>query len=151
MQVWSLDQEDHWGRIWQPTPVFLPGESHGQRSLWATVRGVIQSWNWGSWGNLPLIPSRPDKISIGIKVLKLLITLEKRICKAKKVWAQICPSHHSFTQQTRTESVYRVPDPALGTEHRGGGVDIKPRTLPSVNWHASGCKSVLRCITHQCQ
>ena len=21
------------GRIWQPTPVFLPGESHGQRSL----------------------------------------------------------------------------------------------------------------------
>jgi len=23
----------HWGRNWQPTPVFLPGESHGQRSL----------------------------------------------------------------------------------------------------------------------
>ena len=22
-----------WGRKWQPTPVFLPGESHGQRSL----------------------------------------------------------------------------------------------------------------------
>ena len=22
-----------WGREWQPTPVFLPGESHGQRSL----------------------------------------------------------------------------------------------------------------------
>ena len=22
-----------WRRIWQPTPVFLPGESHGQRSL----------------------------------------------------------------------------------------------------------------------
>jgi len=21
-----------WRRIWQPTPVFLPGESHGQRS-----------------------------------------------------------------------------------------------------------------------
>ena len=23
----------HWRREWQPTPVFLPGESHGQRSL----------------------------------------------------------------------------------------------------------------------
>ena len=23
----------HWGREWQPPPVFLPGESHGQRSL----------------------------------------------------------------------------------------------------------------------
>ena len=22
-----------WSRKWQPTPVFLPGESHGQRSL----------------------------------------------------------------------------------------------------------------------
>ena len=23
----------HWRRKWQPTPVFLPGESHGQRGL----------------------------------------------------------------------------------------------------------------------
>ena len=23
----------HWRRKWQPTPVFLPGESHGQKSL----------------------------------------------------------------------------------------------------------------------
>jgi len=23
----------HWRRTWQPTPVFLPGESQGQRSL----------------------------------------------------------------------------------------------------------------------
>ena len=22
-----------WRRVWQPTPVFLPGESYGQRSL----------------------------------------------------------------------------------------------------------------------
>ena len=32
-QVKSLDWEDPWRREWQPTPVFLPGESHGQRSL----------------------------------------------------------------------------------------------------------------------
>ena len=25
--------EDNWRRKWQPTPVFLPGESHGRRSL----------------------------------------------------------------------------------------------------------------------
>ena len=30
----------HWRRKWQPTPVFLPGESQGQRSLY----GVTQSW-----------------------------------------------------------------------------------------------------------
>ena len=29
----SLGWEDPWRKAWQPTPVFLPGESHGQRSL----------------------------------------------------------------------------------------------------------------------
>ena len=28
-----LGWEDPWRRKWQPTPVSLPGESHGQRSL----------------------------------------------------------------------------------------------------------------------
>ena len=31
--VWSLDQEDPWRQKWQPTPVFLLGNFHGQRSL----------------------------------------------------------------------------------------------------------------------
>ena len=29
----SLSTFMHWRRKWQPTPVFLPGESHGRRSL----------------------------------------------------------------------------------------------------------------------
>ena len=32
-RVRSLGQEDPWRRKWQPTPVCLPGESHGQGSL----------------------------------------------------------------------------------------------------------------------
>ena len=32
-----------WRMKWQPTPVFLPGESHGQRSL-TIVQGVAKSW-----------------------------------------------------------------------------------------------------------
>ena len=32
----------HWRRKWQPTPVFLPGESQGRGSLWAAVYGVAQ-------------------------------------------------------------------------------------------------------------
>ena len=32
-QVQSLGQEDPLKEAWQPTPVFLPEESHGQRSL----------------------------------------------------------------------------------------------------------------------
>ena len=33
MGVRFLGQEDPLGRKWQPTPVFLPGEFHGQKSL----------------------------------------------------------------------------------------------------------------------
>ena len=33
----------HWRRKWQPTPVFLPGESQGLGSLVAAVYGVTQS------------------------------------------------------------------------------------------------------------
>ena len=33
MQVRSLGVEDPRRRKWQPTPVFLPEKSHGQRSL----------------------------------------------------------------------------------------------------------------------
>ena len=29
----SLKNDRMWGRKWQPTPVSLPGKSHGQRSL----------------------------------------------------------------------------------------------------------------------
>ena len=31
-----------WGREWLPTPVFLPGELHGQRSLQAIARGFAE-------------------------------------------------------------------------------------------------------------
>jgi len=36
--------KNSWRRAWKPTPVFLPGESHGQRGAWwATVHGVAES------------------------------------------------------------------------------------------------------------
>ena len=40
-QVWSLGQKDPWRRKWQPTSVFLPMKSHGQRSL-------VDYSRWGS-------------------------------------------------------------------------------------------------------
>ena len=34
----------HWRMKWQPTPVFLLGESQGRGAWWAAVYGVAQSW-----------------------------------------------------------------------------------------------------------
>ena len=39
----SWTGEIPWRRAWQPTPVFLPGESHGQRSLVGWVHRVTKS------------------------------------------------------------------------------------------------------------
>ena len=43
-QVQPLVMRSPWRREWLPTPVFLPGEFHGQRSWRATVHGVTKSW-----------------------------------------------------------------------------------------------------------
>ena len=40
-QVQSLGGKDPLEK--EPTPIFLPGKSHGQRSLGATVHGVVMS------------------------------------------------------------------------------------------------------------
>ena len=38
-----------WRRAWQSTPVILPGESHGLRSLAGSVRMVTKSRTWLKW------------------------------------------------------------------------------------------------------
>ena len=85
----------HWRRKWQPAPVFLPGESQGQRSLvgcrlwgrtesdttevtsclenprdrgawWAAVYGVTQSWTWlKRLSSSKLINGEKESLDIG--------------------------------------------------------------------------------------
>ena len=50
----------HWRRKWQPTPVFLPGESQGWGAWWAAVYGVAQSWTRLKW----LSSSSKGKVSL---------------------------------------------------------------------------------------
>ena len=45
----SLFTSMHWRRKWQPTPVFLPGESQGRGAWWAAVSGVAQSRTRLKW------------------------------------------------------------------------------------------------------
>ena len=39
----------HWRRKWQPTPVFLPGESQERGACWAAIYGVTQSRTQLEW------------------------------------------------------------------------------------------------------
>ena len=40
-----------WRREWQPTPVFLPGESHNRRAWQVTVHGITEELNTTEWLN----------------------------------------------------------------------------------------------------
>ena len=56
----------HWRRTWQPTPVFLPGESQGRGAWWAAVYGVSQSRTRlkrlsGSGSSSPRVRKRPQR------------------------------------------------------------------------------------------
>ena len=42
--IYSTAECFAWRRQWQPTPVLLPGESHGWRSLVPAAYGVARSW-----------------------------------------------------------------------------------------------------------
>ena len=59
-QTWaqSLGQEIPWRREWLPIPVFLPGESHGQRSLVGYSQWDHQESDMTGWLTLTLPPAK---------------------------------------------------------------------------------------------
>ena len=62
-----------WKRKWQPTPVFLPGVSHGQRSL----------AGYSPWGCYDLeTKKRYGTKSFYLNLFKLFIKIEKEYVKA---------------------------------------------------------------------
>ena len=63
--VQFLDQEDPLEKEWQPTPVFLLGESHGQRSL-----AGYSLWGLKSW-------TQHERLSTHTAHKKMLLLLEK--------------------------------------------------------------------------
>ena len=80
-----------WGRVQQPTTVFLPGESHGQRSLLGC----------SLWGHITM--SSPTKLlevqvsssAVGIKQIKMLPSSPcwvSRFCKSffwERMWSRL--------------------------------------------------------------
>ena len=60
----SLFTFTHWRRKWQPTAVFLPGESQGWGSRWATVYGVEQSWTQLTWFSSSICMFPPSWLSL---------------------------------------------------------------------------------------
>ena len=85
-----------WRRAWQPTPVFLPGESHRQRSLVGYVHGVPKSWTWLKW--LRMLTARKPPREISSHWAQLWATQSKsQRCEWRSLQKTPVSSHSSHT------------------------------------------------------
>ena len=82
----------HWRRKWQPTPMFLPGESQGRGAWWAAVYGVTQSWTRLKWlssssrsaRDTGSIPRRGTKIPNAMEKQSPCTTATEPVCHNKR-------------------------------------------------------------------
>ena len=63
-----------WKRKWQPTPVFLPGESHGQRSLAGYRPWGCKEWDAAEHAHTQFVSSNP-RLLIYPALLSPLVTM----------------------------------------------------------------------------
>ena len=86
--IFTGSRNGPWRRQWQPTPVFLPGESQGRGAWWAAFYGVAQSWARLKWlssssRNAPITHS-----SVGRDVIPVFISPSQLSPKGNK---RCCP------------------------------------------------------------
>ena len=106
-----------WRREWQPTPVFLPREFHGQRAWWVTFHGIAKSQTGLNNYTFPFLPSHPHSYSFNPISLSHLSfygqTYGKRptlpfsplphiLCTLPLTTCDFLPSHSNYSQK-RTE------------------------------------------------
>ena len=107
-----------WRRTWQPTPIFLPGESHGQRSLVDYSPSVAKNSIWLKWVsmhtgtafviNIWVIRALVEEISE--KVPPLSATLPPRLYHIEGLfWFHLsCVSEDFFENQIFKSVIYMV-------------------------------------------
>ena len=88
----------HWRRKWQPTPVFLPGESHGQRSLvgcrlWGRTESDTTEATW---------QAMIGPVSLCVSV----VWSETYFCPAQDVYPFPCKVHIRRNHKTKIDSLF---------------------------------------------
>ena len=94
----------HWRRKWQPTPVFLSGESQGRGAWWAAIYGVAQSrtrLKWLSSGSSIANPTNkewgPAQLNPQVLLLKTVLAPETHLYWRSTWLVQNSPTWFSLT------------------------------------------------------
>ena len=132
LETWvrSLGRKIPWKKEWQPTPVFLPGEFHGQRSLVGYSLKVTKSQN--------------NRVTNNFTFTSVIIYMENRY------WvASLC---YSLGEELNKDSnkIHKVPpnlELRLCSSHSSNQVEIFPVTLILGPYSLPQSYNVKVCIT----
>ena len=130
-----------WRRKKQPTPIFLPGEFHGQRSLmsYSPLSDWAQLWNSVNYSTLslrPLLLSSPGSYCSTFCLYKFItVHFLKDLTPCGKLW-----EHREGTLRTRLLGMlvgeWWVSEEALGVGvTQAGWVSAKMGRRVQVEWH----------------
>ena len=86
MNIMKLGGKIPWRMKWQPTPVFLPGESCGQRRLAGYSPWGTKSWTWLKWLSMFHGPSRKRKVFIWMPLGNPSRTRDHMLSLHSQVW-----------------------------------------------------------------
>ena len=115
-----------WRRKWQPTPVFLPGEFHGQRSLegcsswgwkksvqeWVTIIPSLRRLRWGHKGGILMMGLIP-LCEVWRELEPTLHTMcrcsqKVAVCKARKSSHQILTLLASWSWTSQAPELWEI-------------------------------------------
>ena len=138
-----------WRRKWQPTPVFLPGESHGQRSLagcsprhctrvdLATKQQLEgQAWGGGVRGTVYGTCQEKSGLSASHVAFPFLLKIDPNTL-------YIIQKFRSLVAAARTPSlgalIPHLPSQGLGPKEQWPGLGGYPPTLLALETASRGC------------
>ena len=111
-QVWSLVRKILWRREWLPTPVFLPGEFHGQRSL-----AGYSPWGCKELDMAERLTLKPLTLTDGILAIHSFRKIYWHHCvpdtvlNTCKIWTKQCPSPqgaYNLKEKTNNKQTNKV-------------------------------------------
>ena len=118
----------HRRRKWQPTPVFLPGESQGRGAWWAAVYGVAQSrtrqkWLSSSsssrpWWNLAIITATTATSTTILVIITIYLSLILALTMCLALLYTNFSFHQSTAENHDTETLSDLPKDRQITSYR---------------------------------
>ena len=96
-----------WRREWQPTPVFLPGESHRQRSLVGCSHGVTKCQTWLKYFHFSIWQTINGAVRITIPGIRMTIFIHNGPSNdgnwdVESLWAELNKLSFDATKNTRS-------------------------------------------------